>query len=47
MHIQIAALVLPYTLIVCSFTFWDGVKNMDYLEAAFRSAAEGKWVNVH
>ncbi len=24
MHIQIAALVLPYTLIVCTFTFWDG-----------------------
>ena len=24
LHIQIAALVLPYTLIVCSFTFWDG-----------------------
>jgi len=24
LHIQIAALVVPYTLIVCSFTFWDG-----------------------
>jgi hypothetical protein len=24
LHIQVAALVLPYTLIVCSFTFWDG-----------------------
>jgi hypothetical protein len=24
LHIQMAALVLPYTLIVCSFTFWDG-----------------------
>ena len=24
LHIQIAALVLPYTLIVCTFTFWDG-----------------------
>jgi len=30
-----------------SFTFWDGVKNMDYLEASYRSAVEGKWVNVH
>ncbi len=30
-----------------SFTFWDGVKNMDYLEAAYRSAVEGKWVSVH
>jgi hypothetical protein len=24
LHIQIAALVVPYTLVVCSFTFWDG-----------------------
>ena len=24
LHIQIAALVLPYTLIICTFTFWDG-----------------------
>ena len=24
LHIQITALVLPYTLIVCTFTFWDG-----------------------
>jgi hypothetical protein len=24
LHIQIAALVLPYTLMVCTFTFWDG-----------------------
>ncbi len=24
LHIQMAALVLPYTLIVCTFTFWDG-----------------------
>ncbi len=24
LHIQIAALVLPYTLVVCTFTFWDG-----------------------
>jgi len=30
-----------------SFTFWDGVKNMDYLEASYRSAVEGKWVSVH
>jgi predicted dehydrogenase len=30
-----------------SFTFWDGVKNMDYLEAAYKSATEGRWVEVH
>ncbi|HLF79050.1 MAG TPA: Gfo/Idh/MocA family oxidoreductase [Dehalococcoidia bacterium] len=30
-----------------SFTFWDGVKNMDYLEAAYKSATEGRWVDVH
>lgn len=24
LHIQIAALVLPYTVIVCTFPFWDG-----------------------
>ena len=24
LHTQIAALVLPYTLVVCTFTFWDG-----------------------
>lgn len=29
-----------------SFTFWDGVKNMQYLEAAYRSATEGGWADV-
>jgi predicted dehydrogenase len=29
-----------------SFSFWDGVKNMRYLEAAYRSATEGRWVDV-
>jgi predicted dehydrogenase len=29
-----------------SFTFEDGVSNMQYLEAAYRSAVEGRWVDV-
>jgi predicted dehydrogenase len=29
-----------------SFTFWDGVRNMEYLEAAYNSAMEGRWVAV-
>jgi len=29
-----------------SFTFEDGVKNMEYLEAAYHSAMEGRWVEV-
>ena len=29
-----------------SFTFADGVRNMAYLEAAYRSATEGGWVPV-
>jgi predicted dehydrogenase len=29
-----------------SFTFEDGVKNMEYLEAAYQSAIEGRWVEV-
>jgi predicted dehydrogenase len=29
-----------------SFTFEDGVRNMEYLEAAYRSAVEGRWVDV-
>jgi predicted dehydrogenase len=29
-----------------SFTFEDGVCNMQYLEAAYRSAVEGRWVDV-
>ena len=29
-----------------SFTFWDGVRNMQYLEAAYNSAVEGRWTNV-
>jgi predicted dehydrogenase len=29
-----------------SFTFWDGVKNMEYLEAAYKSATEGGWVDL-
>ena len=27
-----------------SFTFWDGVKNMQYLEAAYYAATEGRRV---
>jgi predicted dehydrogenase len=29
-----------------SFTFEDGVRNMQYLEASYRSAVEGRWVDV-
>jgi predicted dehydrogenase len=29
-----------------SFTFWDGVRNMEYLEAAYNSAVEGRWVEM-
>jgi predicted dehydrogenase len=29
-----------------SFTFWDGVKNMQYLEAAYVSATQGRWADV-
>jgi predicted dehydrogenase len=29
-----------------SFTFWDGVRNMEYLEAAYNSAMEGRWVEM-
>jgi predicted dehydrogenase len=29
-----------------SFTFDDGVKNMEYLEAAYQSAVEGRWIEV-
>lgn len=29
-----------------SFTFWDGVKNMEYLEAAYYSALEGRRVDL-
>jgi predicted dehydrogenase len=29
-----------------SFTFFDGVKNMEYLEAAYRANQEGCWVKV-
>lgn len=29
-----------------SFTFWDGVKNMEYLEAAYYAATEGRRVEV-
>ena len=29
-----------------SFSFWDGVKNMQYLEAAYKSALEGRWVEL-
>jgi predicted dehydrogenase len=29
-----------------SFSFWDGVKNMQYLEAAYYSALEGRWVDT-
>jgi predicted dehydrogenase len=29
-----------------SFTFWDGVRNMQYLEAAYTSAVEGRWADV-
>jgi predicted dehydrogenase len=29
-----------------SFTFWDGVKNMEYLEAAYYSALDGRRVNL-
>ena len=28
------------------FTFADGVKNMEYLEAAYVSATEGRWVEM-
>lgn len=29
-----------------SFTFWDGVRNMDYLEAAYYAATEGRRVEL-
>lgn len=29
-----------------SFTFWDGVLNMEYLKAAYVSATEERWVDV-
>jgi predicted dehydrogenase len=29
-----------------SFSFWDGVRNMEYLEAAYNSAMEGRWVEM-
>jgi predicted dehydrogenase len=29
-----------------SFTFLDGVKNMQYLEAAYHSAVDGRWVDM-
>jgi len=29
-----------------SFSFWDGVKNMEYLEAAYYAATEGRRVNL-
>jgi predicted dehydrogenase len=29
-----------------SFTFEDGVRNMEYLEAAYNSAMQGRWVDV-
>jgi predicted dehydrogenase len=29
-----------------SFTFWDGVKNMEYLKAVYVSATEGRWADV-
>jgi predicted dehydrogenase len=29
-----------------SFTFYDGVKNMEYLEACYTSAVEGRWVDL-
>ncbi|MSQ23142.1 MAG: Gfo/Idh/MocA family oxidoreductase [Chloroflexi bacterium] len=29
-----------------SFTFWDGVKNMEYLEAAYHSAIDGRRVDL-
>jgi hypothetical protein len=29
-----------------SFTFADGVHNMEYLMAAYTSATEGRWVDV-
>jgi predicted dehydrogenase len=29
-----------------SFSFWDGVRNMEYLEAAYNSALEGRWVTM-
>lgn len=29
-----------------SFTFWDGLKNMEYLEAAYYSAVEGRRVDL-
>lgn len=29
-----------------SFTFWDGVKNLEYLEAAYYSAVEGRRVEL-
>jgi predicted dehydrogenase len=28
------------------FSFWDGVKNMEYLEAAYYSALEGRRVDL-
>jgi len=29
-----------------SFTFWEGVKNAEYLEAVYRSGTEGRWVDM-
>ena len=29
-----------------SFTFWDGVKNAEYLEAVYKSGTEGRWVDM-
>ncbi len=29
-----------------SFTFEDGVRNMEYLEGAYHSAMQGEWVNI-
>jgi predicted dehydrogenase len=29
-----------------SFSFWDGVKNMAYLEAVYHSGAQGGWVDI-
>lgn len=29
-----------------SFSFWDGVHNMRYLEAVYRSGNEGRWVEI-
>ena len=29
-----------------SFTFEDGIHNMEYLEGAYNSAIQGAWVNI-